>query len=486
MAPQSRANTSKVDVHRLAGLLGLWHERSGPLKESLAAALATHIDGGVLRDGDVLPPDRHLSAALGVSRGTVVNAYEALRERGKVARRQGSGTVVTSSAAVADDVELLSPRLFPAPSSSISLLKACPTIRPRIAALIADVGLSRLGTEVDDVEPAGLRVTRTRIAELLTADGVATSPDQVVVTAGAQQALFLTTSLLVRAGDVVITESTTWPGVIDAVALCGGRVVGVEMDDDGIVPTALEAALERLRPAFIAVNPHHHNPTGSRLSEQRREAVAELAAAYHVPLIEDRVTARLAFDGVVPPPLAAYRAGDLDVTIDSVCKSVWPGVRVGWLRANAPMIEQLRQRRAIVDLSGSITDQAIALAVIDRLDELVADQTAELDARSTTLVDSIRALLPDWTIRRPRGGIVTSAELPNGSAEAFCDHAGRFGVQVASGRQFTPGVFDNRHVRLPFTADEAVLRTAVERLAAAWATFEPHHVAPPLPAIVAG
>src|SRR3546814_6612277 len=79
------------------------------------------------------------------------------------------------------------------------------------------------------------------------------------------------------------------------------------MDEHGVLVDGLAAHVERFRPAFIGLNPHHHNPTGTRLSEGRRREVAELAGAYRVPLVEDRVAARLAFDGNVPPPMAVHQ-----------------------------------------------------------------------------------------------------------------------------------------------------------------------------------
>ena len=112
------------------------------------------------------------------------------------------------------------------------------------------------------------------IAERYTRQGLPTSTEQIIVTNGAQQAISLTLALLVGPDDVVLTEYTTWPGLADTVRRLGGRVHGIRMDEHGIDVDALAAAIDRLRPALIALNPHHHNPTGSRLSSERRRAVA--------------------------------------------------------------------------------------------------------------------------------------------------------------------------------------------------------------------
>src|SRR3546814_15734134 len=92
----------------------------------------------------------------------------------------------------------------------------------------------------------------------MTIEGLATSPEQSVVTAGAQQGIDLLTMLLVRPGEVVLAEQTSWPGLADMVKRAGGRVIGVPMDEHGVLVDELAAHVERFRPAFIGLNPHHH------------------------------------------------------------------------------------------------------------------------------------------------------------------------------------------------------------------------------------
>jgi DNA-binding transcriptional MocR family regulator len=320
-------------------------------------------------------------------------------------------------------------------------------------------------------EPAGIAPLRHAIAQRITAEGLPTTAEQVLVTAGAQQGIVLVAQLLVKPGDAVITEAVTWPGLADTIRRLGGRVVGVPMDAHGVIVDELVAAIERFRPAFIGLNPHHQNPTGTRLSSERRQAVADAAADYCVPLVEDRVAASIAFDGFVPPPMAARRPLAPGIVLDSINKAAWSGLRIGWVRADSQSINDLRSSRALADLFSPIPSQLMALAALGDLDAILRDRVAQLSQRATVLQDELAQHLPDWELDPVRGGMVCWARLPAGSATAFSRVAARYGVAIAGGREFSSSSVIDDHVRLPFTAPEPLLREAVGRLAAAWRRF---------------
>jgi DNA-binding transcriptional MocR family regulator len=314
-------------------------------------------------------------------------------------------------------------------------------------------------------------VLRARIADRYTRDGLATSAEQIIITNGAQQSIALAATLLVGPDDVVLTEHTTWPGLADTVRRLGGRLHGIRMDDHGIDVECLAAAVERLRPSLIALNPHHHNPTGTRLSPDRRRALADLAADYGIPLIEDRVAAPLAFDGVVAPPLAQLRPDANAFVIDSLSKTAWAGLRIGWVRADHQAIHELRSLKALTDMMPPMPSQLLALTVVDELDEIIAERIAELSRNAAVLVEHLSDRLPEWEVPPVRGGLLLWAKLPSGSAAAFARFAARFGVAVAGGREFSTSQTVDDHIRLPFTASEHHLREGVKRLAQAWAAF---------------
>ncbi|MEZ5375500.1 MAG: PLP-dependent aminotransferase family protein [Acidimicrobiales bacterium] len=482
MSARSSANARKLDANELSHRLGPWSGGDGPLYLQLASAIATLIDEGVLGDGDLLPAERSLAAELSVSRGTVVASYEKLSELGAVQRRQGSGTrVVASSASYrALDEPRLSDSLFDTRRHSIDMLLAVNQITPIVFDVIQQVRLDARPELLDSSEPAGLAPLRVAIAEHFTRNGLPTTAEQIVVTNGAQQAVALLVDLVVRPGDVVLTESTTWPGLVDLVRSRGARVHGVAMDHDGIVVDDLIASIDRLRPTLIALNPHHHNPTGSRLAAHRRPLVADAAADYGVPLLEDRVVASLAFDHHVAPPLAACRPDGVNFVADSINKVAWPGLRIGWVRADAQAIHQLRARKAAMDLFAPLPSQLMALAVLENFDRIRADRVAQLEHRSRVLADALSAQLPTWRQHPVRGGLVTWVELPEGAASDFARFAARFGVSVAGSREFASSSYVDDHLRLPYTNPPAQIEEAVRRLAAAWAAYEPGMVASPM------
>lgn len=457
-----------MDSDRLISTLSTWSAGSGPLYRQLADALGALVATGDLRDGNLLPPERHMAAALSTSRSTVVAAYDLLRERGVVDRRQGSGTrVVGPALATSVGQDFKTAPLFAPGAEIATLLKAIPDALPGIVATLpADANL------LDVVDPEGLAELRVAVADRYTSQGLATSPESIVVTHGAQQAISLVLSALCGPGDVVLAEACTWPGLTDVVARQGGRCFGVRMDEGGIDTRELRAAVERLRPVAIALNPHHHNPTSTRLLPHRRREVADIAADFGVTVIEDRVAAPLAFDGDVPLPIAVHRPDAPTATVESLSKTIWPGLRIGWLRAAPDLVRQVRMAKAIDDQFCSIPSQYLAIGLIERADELIAVRTEQLHRRAVVAYDTLRRVLPDWDVTMPSGGLVLWPRLPTPSALALIHHAARNGILIAGAESFSVTPPGNDRVRIPFTAPEPQLVEAIERLAECWYSLD--------------
>ena len=286
------------------------------------------------------------------------------------------------------------------------------------------------------------------------------------------------TAPLFAPGAVVLTEECTWPGLSDVVERQGGRCFGVRMGEGGVDTTDVRAAVKRLRPIAIALNPHHHNPTSTRLLPHRRREVADIAAEYGVTVIEDRVTAPLAFDGVVPPPLAIHRADAPMVTVDSLSKTIWPGLRIGWLRGSPDLARQVRMAKAIDDQFCSIPSQHLAIGLLEHADDLIAQRCVQLQHRAIVAFDALQRLLPDWEVTMPEGGLVLWPKLPTPSASALIRHAARAGLLVAGAESFSVSPPGNDRIRIPFTAREDLIIDAIERLADAWHTHDSSLVSP--------
>ncbi|GAA5209591.1 PLP-dependent aminotransferase family protein [Microbacterium kyungheense] len=463
-----------VEATRLAARLGRWAHGDGTLSVRLAQAIAALVEGGELRPGDRLPAERGLAGAISVSRGTVVAAYALLAEDELVERRQGSGTRIAGHLGAAMPARERTARgegLFSALPSGIDLLRAVPAM-PQPALDIVRAHAPTLDpVTLAETDPAGLPILRTRIAALFEEEGTPATAAQILVTHGAQQAISLVVDELVSPGDVVLTESVTWPGLADSVRRRGGRVHGITIGPEGVDVDELEAAVAALRPVLIAVNPHHHNPTGTRLPAAARQRLADLSAEYGVPVLEDRVLAHVSFDGVVPPTLAALRPDAPVIVVDSLSKWCWSGLRVGWLRADPVLVRRLRGVRQLIDQSTSVPAQLLALDLVEQARALRLEVSSTHAVAAAQLADAIGEHLPGWEVSPPRGGLAMWARLPIGSATAFARAAAMRGVSVAGGTEFTASITYDDHIRLPYTAPEAVLHEGVRRLGETWREY---------------
>jgi DNA-binding transcriptional MocR family regulator len=446
--------------------LGRWSSGRGPLYVLLASRMRTLIDDGELPAGALLPPDRVLASALAVGRSTVVAAYDQLAVEGRIVRRQGSGTRVAGSAPASlrtttetpTFLHLLEPKdgvlllACAAPDTPPpELVEAYTRTVPRLAAITGDIGY----------HPMGDPTLRQAIAERYELRGVLTTPDQVLVTTGGQQALSLLARGLLRPGDRVLVETPTYPGALEAFREEGAVPRGLPVGLPGIAKTASECRLAYVITSF-------HNPTGAVLPALQRRRLAKA----DVLLIDDEARVDLAFPGEeVPPPLAAHN--DQVITVGSLSKVVWGGLRIGWVRAPAPVIARLARLRAVHDLGGNIPAQLAAADLLPRLDEIASREAATRKAGHDLLLAELARHLPDWQVPAVPGGQTLWARLPHGDGTSFTQTALRHGVAVLPGTGLDASGGSSEYVRLHFLASPADLREAVRRLAAAWQGYEP-------------
>jgi DNA-binding transcriptional MocR family regulator len=469
----------KVQPERLATLLGSWSAGTGPLYERLARGIGAAMDRGELPVGTVLPTERDLASRLAVSRTTVVSAYGQLKDAGRLESRQGRGTWVAGRRAAPPSsqrpfsAELYGGILGEQPGI-IELSAACPPPTSLVTRVLAETTGAALARDVTGPGylPAGLPELRERIAEHVSLGGLPTRPDEVLVTTGAQQAIGLAATLLGEPGESVLVEEATYPGALDVARGLGMRPVGVALDREGIVPEALEDLLDRVRPSFVYLVPAHQNPTGSVLSPARSRRVAELSARYRVPVVEDLALLHLPLGAdPLPPPIAAHGPDGSSITIGSVSKVLWGGLRVGWIRAARPVVERLMRLKIGADLGSPITSQTLTVALLPRIGEAVDERRVSLVEGYRTLTASLSEHLPDWTWDEPRGGCTLWVRIPGGDARALGQVAQRCGVNVVPGQVLSA---EGRHadrLRLPFVHEPAVIAEAVRRLAVAWELY---------------
>jgi DNA-binding transcriptional MocR family regulator len=406
-----------------------------------------------------LPAERELAGELDVSRVTVASAYRVLREEGFASTRHGSGTVT----ALPGGTSLWSP-----PSSEPGLLDlahAAPEAAPQLLPAY-EQAVARLPTRLagHGYAPNGLDVLRTAVADRFTARGLPTDPDQIVVTAGVGDATAVVFETLLQSGDRVLVEHPTYPGVLGMVTAGGGRCVPVPVDvaDPDALVAAAGLAARQSSPRLAFLMPDFSNPSGARLSATGRRRLAATLWQQGVLTVADEVAAELHLDGDPELPYAAGLPDAATVTIGGLSKSVWGGLRIGWLRTEAALADQLGAALTRRQLSVGMVDQLAAAVLVRDLDRVLDQRRAQLRERREVLREELAVRLPDWTAPKPAGGLSLWCRLPAdlGSA-AVVAAAAPLGLLLAEGRAFGTGHAFDDHLRLPFTLPPADLRTAV-------------------------
>ena len=301
-----------------------------------------------------------------------------------------------------------------------------------------------------------------------------TAPNQVQVTSGSQEGLYLVATTLVDPGDVVLVERPTYLTAVQAFTLVGARMVGVDSDEYGMVPDALAEAIETHDPKLVYLIPTFQNPTGRTMSAERRAAIAEVLVRTGVPLLEDDPYGELRFEGTPVPPIAVQPGmAERTVLLNSASKVMAPGVRVGWLRAEGQILRSLEIAKQGVGLQTAVTDQlAVAhyLATYD-LDAHIRRVADVYRARRDAMLAGLDARLPKGaTATRPEGGMFVWVRVGGDVDSAkVLPKAVDLGVAFVSGWPFYASDPDRTTMRLSFvTNSPETIDEGLGRLAAAW------------------
>src|SRR5215468_3327260 len=479
-----------VSEGQLARLLGDWRgaRAGGPGRAAapgyarLAAAMRALLLDARVPSGARLPAERRLAAALGVSRTTVAAAYRLLREEGYLASRRGSGSVTALPPgrlrrhapwvpAVPDDEDAL--------DLALASPEACAELPAAMAAALELLPAYLHGHGYDSY---GLPVLREAIARRYTERGLPTAPEQVFVTCGAQHAFDLLLRCLVSPLDPVLVESPTYPNALDALARARARVVAVGLAPEGWDTEEFVTALRQGLPRLAYLMPDFHNPAGHLMGARDRAALATAAAAAGTRLIIDETFAELPLGDApgpgLPAPLAAWDPAGQVITIGSMSKAFWAGLRVGWVRADPALAAQMQAARGPSDLASPVMEQLAAAWLLERADSVLPARRASLTHRRDVLASALTEHLPAWGFRIPRGGLSLWARLDAPVSSALAHAAERQRLRLVPGPRFGTGANLERYLRLPFTLPETELPDAARRLAAARASLDPARPVP--------
>ncbi|MEV6599487.1 PLP-dependent aminotransferase family protein [Actinoplanes sp. NPDC051346] len=462
--------TTSVRGGQLARLLGQWHSLPGRHRSPDYAALAAAIRG-LLTDGRLplgvrLSAERELAEALGVSRTTVTAAYRSLRESGHLTSRRGAGswTTLPNGHRVAssglwtpdDDIDMIDMGVA-ASAAPVELVPAARAAADDLPRFLGSAGY----------HPSGLGELREAVAAAYTARGVTTSAEQILITSGTQQALDLVLRLSVPAGASVLVESPTYPNALAALAARRARISTHGLDaTTGWDGELLLAALRQTRPRLAYVIPEFQNPTGHLMPAALRERLVAAAHATGTELVVDESFVDLPLDGAeMPPPVAVYDRHSRVVSIGGMSKAYWGGLRIGWVRASAPLVQRLAALRVGVDMASPVLEQLVAVHLLAQAPEIVAARRRQLAFRRDALIEALREHLPEWRCFVPGGGVTLWAELDGPISSALSRAAEDVGVRLAPGPRFGLDGTLERFVRLPFTLAADDLTEAIRRIA---------------------
>ncbi|MEZ5153102.1 MocR-like transcription factor YczR [Rhodococcus zopfii] len=469
-----------IGAGSLARDLGTWQDTDDarPAYRALADGIRLLVHDGRVPVGVALPSERELATALSLSRTTITSAYTVLREQGYLHSRQGARSVVAKPAdaprpvrnrdraagPVGDAVDL-SDASMPAPG---------PEIEAAYAAALRAMPAYLTG---HGVEPIGIPGLRAVIAQRYAERGLPTSVEQIMVTTGAQHALRLLLGVLTDPGDRVVVDHPTYPNALEAIRRHGARPVPVPVRpeggaDGGWDPDGLRSAARQTAARMAYLIPDFHNPTGLCLGEEGRAELARIARETRMTVVVDETMVDLWLDAPPPPSVASYAHtlghGDSVVTIGSTGKSLWGGLRVGWIRADRDLITRLTGARTAVDLGTPVMEQLAAAHLLADVDELLAGRRAQLRNQRAVMLEELGTHLPGWECSVGRGGMSLWVRMPEPVSTALAAIAPNHGVLLAAGPRFgVQGAFE-RFVRLPYTREPDDLRRGAAAVADAY------------------
>lgn len=455
--------------------VGQWTIHSGPLYQRLAAALRGAVVRGDLPPGTILPAERHMARMLAVGRSTVVGAYDLLRADGVLESKQGSGTWVAgadrNSASKGGQPESLgraalseSERLIDLATAS---LPASPALRGAVSALQGEL-FEQLLLQTG-YSAVGLSELRRAVATMYSEEGLPTTPEQILITTGDQQALFLLTDHLVDTGDAVVLEDPTSPGMLD---LLRHRAVTVRTARS--VASAGERPLldvvARTSPSLV----YAITALGPEGLVSERDSLLRLAKGlrdFGGAVIEDTSSRQLVW-GEAPPYLAAVARDVTVFTVGSMSKLFWGGLRIGWIRGDENAIVRLSRAKARADLGTPALSQVVSAWLLHRRHEIGDARRREVRTRIEDATRSLSERLPEFRATPAAGAVALWLRMPRGASRPFAEIARRRGVAIVPGDSLSADGASDGFIRVAIGASSAHFEEGIRRLESAWNEYD--------------
>ncbi|MBH84340.1 MAG: GntR family transcriptional regulator [Alteromonadaceae bacterium] len=428
------------------------------LYAQLADQIEQLINDGVYQEGERLPGVRVLSRQFGVSISTVLQAHQTLESRGYLEARERSGYFARLPRKDTPVPTMQKPRVRPAPVTARDMaLDLCSVELKQMVAFgpavphadflplrqiqQATIWAARQGMATLDYAFPGKEVFRRQIAQRMTSLGVVTTPEDIVATNGAQEAIILALRAVTQPGDIVAVESPSFPGILQALEVVGLRALEIPTHPlEGLSLEGLELALAQWPIKACVVVPNHSNPLGVRMPDDKKKRLVTLLDDAGVVLIEDDIYGDLPHEGERPRPAKSFDSSGNVIYCSSFSKTISPGLRLGWI-VPGKYFNEVSQQKYFSNLATASIPQ---LAVAHFLEQGGYDRylrTARQRYREAT--ERMRAAIgrefPEGTaVSRPMGGFVVWVQLPDRVSGTRVFHRAReVGINVAPGRMFS-------------------------------------------------
>lgn len=457
---------------------GMTHAEASPSSRQRLIRQLEQLIANLL-PGDRLPPVRELTQRYASSPVTVSAALQELARSGALVVRPGAGTFVARppdraaaaplpAARQGTDVVWQTLALHSRPSLPAAVQNL---FRPPLADTVPfadgyldetlqplglmNAALGRVARRPgvwSRLPPEGLEALRAWFAR---SAGTGFTASDVVIVPGGQAAISTVFRSLLPRGAPVLVESPTYFGVLAAARVAGLQLVPVPTDQHGVRPDLLEQAFRSSGARAVYLQPLYANPTGAVLASERRAAVLDSAERAGAFVIEDDYARDLHFTGPAPPPLVSQGEGRV-IYLRSLTKVTAAGLRIAALIAHGPVLQRLKEARAVEDFFPAALQQEVALNVLTSRGwgaHLLQLQEALRDRQGAAL-RALAEFCPQVRVEDvPQGGFVLWLRLPDGSgADELASQALRAGVQVSAGSGFFPAEPSGEHIRLSYAA----------------------------------
>ena len=465
--------------------------RDTPIYMQIIQTLIRDIERGRLASGTYLPSSRELAKTLGVNRKTVVLAYEDLIAQGwldsagtrgtmvarslpdPVNRQQGKAEATMSNTPIDYRFDPPQERPLAVPTGpGLKIDEGAPDGRlfpvellSRAYRVAAQRASRANGFQYRD--PRGSPALREAIAAMLKSQrGLPVTAENICITRGSQNGIFLAAQVLVGPGQTVVVEKLTYEPAVAAFRAAGANVVAVDLDDDGIDITAVEHACRRNAVRAVFVTPHHQFPTTVSLRPERRLRLLELARQFGFAIVEDDYDHEFHFESQPLLPLAAYGPGHV-IYVGSMSKLLLPALRIGYIAAPPPVIDAIAHRVSLTDGMGNTLTEDAAAELIEN-GELRRHSRKVLQVyakRREAFAEAIDTILGDRVdYRLPDGGLAFWLKFRT-DMDQLEERARKSGLRFASSASFMQADDAQRGLRLGFASlNEHESRTALTAL----------------------